>query len=209
MMARLGETSLEVLDMTKFGWSYPAGAADDPNAPYNQDAEPPDNSIIKEAFARDYGSPFELYRATYKYTDCGPSVGVQIEYEDAGEDGMGPYAALKTKWLYCDDLRELGTWADIDAQGLPILAISVSSIVEGVEQCVDPVVIEIDRENDTGETLAERYSKAVKEVDEAADEIWKQTHGCDDCGPENFDEYAGYRAINPDCPTCEGKGVVI
>lgn len=30
--------------MSKFGWSYPAGAANDPMAPYNQDVVPEDDS---------------------------------------------------------------------------------------------------------------------------------------------------------------------
>ena len=61
-----------------FGWSYPAGAANDPNAPYNQE-EVPDNWLLSEAFP-DHDGIGELYRTTYKYTACGPAVGALITY---------------------------------------------------------------------------------------------------------------------------------
>ena len=173
------------------------------------DCEPIDNEIVKAAFAETWASPYELYRATYKYTACGPSVGMQIEYEKVEDDGFGVHASMQRRWLYCDDLRELGTWADLDTQGIPIMAISVSSIVEGVDSEVMPVEIKVDHDNDTGETLLARFETAVKDVAQQADDIWDMTHGCDDCGPENDDEYAGYRAINPYCSTCKGEGIII
>jgi hypothetical protein len=36
-----------------------------------------DNEHIKEAFG-DYDGPGQLYRTAYKYTGCGPSIGLQI-----------------------------------------------------------------------------------------------------------------------------------
>ena len=66
--------------MSKFGWSYPAGAANDPYAPYNQE-DVMDNSSLITAFP-DYDSPYALYRAAYKYTACGPSVGATIWFEE-------------------------------------------------------------------------------------------------------------------------------
>ena len=45
-----------------------------------------------------------------------------------------------------------------------------------------------------------------QKAEEEAEEIWNDTHGCPDCGPEN--DY-GYRSINPACKTCKGEGMII
>lgn len=46
---------------------------------------------------------------------------------------------------------------------------------------------------------------ALQAVEDEASYIWDQTHGCPDCGMEG--EW-GHPAINYDCPTCHGVGVV-
>lgn len=136
-----------------------------------------------------HDSPAELYRVTYKYTDCGPSVGFHVCHADGD------------RWIYCDSLRTLGTWQEMADRGQRINWLSVGSIVEGtdrdcqtVEVCCDPLA-----------TLVERFGAAVEAVNTEANEIWGMTHGCDECGPETDEG----RPVNPECKGCNGLGVIL
>ena len=182
--------------------------------------EQEDNEHIKEAFA-EHDGPGKLYRSTYKYTACGPSVGLYVV--DTCETGT-----FRNGWRYCDDLYTLGTWEDMDKRGLLITGISVSSIVEGVEATTDTIEIDTradalaDRmveadEDDIAWTLARLFDEAVQEVNKQASDIWDATHGCDTCqahwvaeahgdGDGTID---GAVPVWSDCPDCEGAGVVI
>jgi hypothetical protein len=171
-----------------------------------------DNREIADAFS-DYAGPGELYRSTYKYTDCGPSIGiVYLAYEEPDDpEGMGREV---TRQLYGDDLYQLGTWADMDKRGELILAFTISSIVEGVEQCTDTITVEIDHENETAETIGARYWAAVEDVNNQANEIWGATHGCDNCrqwfNKQGWDiDDDDYSPIWDHCPECYGKGTIL
>ena len=189
--------------MSKFGWSYPAGADNDPFAPYNTVGEDPtDATILRQAFPNAKG-PYELYRQAYKYTGCGPSVGFEIETQQEYENGFGPAVQAARKWLYCDDLIGLGTWDECDSQGLIFTGISVGSIVEGVDVECQTRTDDLQGEPNT---IAERFNKMVEEVDGEADYIWSETHGCEKCGIEG--EW-GHPAINPNCRSCKGEGTII
>ena len=76
----------------------------------------------------------------------------------------------------------------------------VGSIVEGVDRETENHILVYPF------TLSDFWS-ALEEVELEAEEIWNATHGCDDCGEE--DPWTGSVAINPECKTCEGEGVVI
>ena len=201
--------------------------------PPEYDRDDRDNSIVEEAFS-DYDGPGELYRSTYKYTDCGPSVGVCIRYVEVIEpDGFNDYPSEieREKWIYCDDLYQLGTWADMARKGQLIVALCVSSIVEGVEQTTGTMDIDTDPDelanhawkeegDDLHKTLRRLFDTAVDDVDNEAHYIWQSTHGCDSCaahwkaegmegdyGPmEGCD---GITVVWGNCPKCEGHGVVI
>lgn len=134
--------------------------------------------------------PGEVYRQTYKYTDCGPSVGFHIH-----SLAEGP------RWVYCDSLRQLGSWKEMAERGERIDWLSVGSIVEGVDY--DCETIEVQCEPLT--TLRKRFSNAIADVNREANEIWDMTHGCPDCG----DEVGGYRPINPGCKACNGQGTIL
>lgn len=176
--------------------------------------EDPDNSIVEQAFA-DYAGPYDLYRTTYKYTACGPSMGFTIQYESEPQD-IEDLGHTVTKTLYCDDLRSLGTWEDMREHGILILAIGVSSIVEGVDWDVPyrEVDVTVDSDDLAGgdpvDVLRRKFDAMVSEVDAEAHSIWCDTHGCDKCaehwGGEN--EY-GYITVWADCPECGGGGIVI
>ncbi len=133
---------------------------------------------VAKIFA-DFQSPWHLYRATYKYTACGPSIGMEIN----------------NKRVYCDNLP--GKWVG------EITLIMVSSIVEGVDETTEHYEIDVDVSND----IREEYWKVVATVNDEADAIWKNTHGCESCAKMNNVEYkCGEVVVDPDCPKCKGWG---
>lgn len=152
---------------------------------------------------RDYEGPGQLYRAAYKYTACGPSVGLILR--DLRGEGHEP--------IYCNDLYELGTWAEMAQRGQKIAALVVSSIVEGVDYGVPPIEVPAS----PIKTLGERFWNAVSDVNSQAEYIWQSTHGCDTCrshweslgiDPDDSSEFGGV-AVWTECPDCEGAGIVI
>lgn len=184
--------------MGKFGWSYPPGAANDPFAPYNQD-ESLDNEDFKEQFS-DYESLGQLYKSVYKGTSCGAALSVTI---------MDPDSNVKD--VHCDDLWSLGSFEDMDKAGLLIRALGVSSIVEGVDQCTDTYWLDWQPEMVEPEEMRQEFWDNLDKVEEEANDIWMQTHGCDTCAkhwgidPDNW----GDIPVWTDCPDCDGEGTVI
>jgi len=177
-------------------------------------------NVAKCKLAFDYADgPGEVYRLAYKYTDCGPSVGFLVRYTveevtDAGPCAGELYEVERDKWFYCDDTYKLGTWDRMIEQGAEILAISVSSIVEGVDYDTDTVVIEFSQD-DTPESIRKKFDDAIEEVNDQANSIWNDTHGCDTCrkhwiaeGIKDGETEFGC-PVWTDCPDCEGVGTVI
>lgn len=194
--------------MSKFGWSLPPGCSTLPG----EEDEQLDNQYLAEAFVGAVG-PYDLQRQVYRYTTCGAALSFLIAYEkepeteaDAGPLGDGPQDVVE--WFHDGDklFRQLTTWQDFDEAGMLITAIMVSSIVEGVDLCVDGVTVELDQLEEEPSEFVVRFDAAVKEVEREALQIWTDTHGCEDCGPEG--DY-GYVAINPECPTCQGEGTIL
>jgi hypothetical protein len=153
---------------------------------------------LTEFIAVRYESPYEMYRSYYKYTACGPSLGIKV----AGSE-----------WVYCDRLRSLGTLDQMRAAGQQIEAVSVSSIIEGTDAEVPSIEVE-------GQFADERaffgaLDRAVDEVDKEAHAIWLDTHGCEACARHWNDDAgieSGYEAgdcpVWADCPECHGDGEV-
>lgn len=81
--------------------------------------------------------------------------------------------------------------------------IAVGSIVEGVDFDAQTRYVPY---NLAPRLLKRAFSEAVEAVEKECDEIWKDTHGCEDCGTETE---TGYIPINPNCPSCEGHGTII
>jgi hypothetical protein len=161
----------------------------------------PSNEWIAAAFPNADG-PGELYRQTYKYTACGPSLGVTFLYtQEATDLEAGPNSQCfdqeKSKTLYCDELYKLGTWKDMDSRGELVVGFLVSSIVEGVDYDCQTVGLTLDVEdgsvqidgkdftmpeaNDSSNNLAFAFDAAVQKVSDEAQEIRDDTHGCESC----------------------------
>jgi hypothetical protein len=166
-----------------------------------------DNTVLEEVFA-DYGSLWRLYRVIYKSVPCGPTMAVRVRFN---------------KWskTYCnDDLNELGTFADMRQNDAIVRRFFISSIVEGVDAEVSPVRVEWDPENRSRDELETDFWEAVTYVDECADAIWMDTHGCDECArlwgyvaEDDFglpcEGYDGITRVHPECTICDGEGVAI
>lgn len=136
-----------------------------------------------------------VYRTLYKGTSCGVTVGVVLEGADHP--------------LYCDDLYKIGF-------DQPVVAVHISSIVEGVDYGTDTEVVDLTEPGNrrTG-TITARIFKACDLVEAEAESIWNQTHGCESCqahwiaeGVEDG-EIDGAVPVWKECPDCQGCGTII
>ena len=89
--------------------------------------------------------------------------------------------------------------------------VSFGSIVEGVEACTEVETVAFPCEE-------EAIWKALQAVEDAAKDIWMETHGCPKCwdgetvwseygdaGPEDY----GMRPVDENCLGCKGHGIII
>lgn len=185
--------------------------------PTEFDEEKLNNTYLAEAFP-DEESPSELYRNVYKYTECGAYLSVQIQYYKTIEpDGFNefPFDQLVSEWVPGDDLSRLGTWKDMDSQGVLVTALLVGSIVEGVDHGTDDIEIEVKQLDEEPKEFRKRFDAAIAEVEQQADSIWNDTHGCESCQAYwtdqglDIDDSGGIVPVYKYCPDCRGHGRVI
>jgi hypothetical protein len=133
----------------------------------------------------------------------------QAEEEMAAEDAEKISKKMLAKWNqatgcphedWADAIRcyykytDCGPWLKVESD-----RICIGSIVEGA-----------DRTTETHELIwpfkVKEVRRAMKAVEDEAQQIWNDTHGCEACGgPDEF----GDVAINPKCEACKGEGTVI
>jgi hypothetical protein len=176
--------------------------------PPEYDQENLDNQYFAEAFPDAKGLG-DLYRQTYKWTACGPWLSARAHEQEV------------TEWVHSDDLYRLGSWSDMDSQGVLVTALMVGSIVEGCDHGTDEHELEIKQLDEEPKAFAERFYKAVKEVNDEANSIWNDTHGCETCAKHwhgegwetgEYGRFEGNDGMTPvwkDCPACQGCGVCI
>jgi hypothetical protein len=80
------------------------------------------------------------------------------------------------------------------------VGVTVGSIVEGVDWGTDTHTLRYPFE-------IQDFWDALQAVEDEANEIWHDTHGCDDCGMEHPEW--GTQMINLECKTCNGEGAII
>ena len=122
----------------------------------------------------------DVERTTYRYTNCG----AWFSFEGRSNGGWDHWLEIQ---LRDDPLYNSGG------------KVTVGSIVEGVDYGTDEHTLQFPF------TLVE-FDQALDDVEKEATHIWNETHGCDDCGIESE---CGGQAINPDCPTCKGEGIIM
>tara|TARA_Y100000310_G_C20604200_1_gene774656 strand:- start:382 stop:978 length:597 start_codon:yes stop_codon:yes gene_type:complete len=94
---------------------------------------------------------YSFYRAVYKTTDCGPVIGFYLSLNSM------------QKWLYGDDLY------NISLGQYPAGAVSISSIVEGSDAEVDPIILH-------GSFSEEDFWQALEQVNQEATELWEEAN---------------------------------
>ena len=78
----------------------------------------------------------------------------------------------------------------------------VGSIVEGVDYGTENHKL-------TYPFKLEDFWAVLKKVEEEADQIWNETHGCEDCfDGEPFKKDWDCRPIDTECKSCKGKGAI-
>ena len=122
-----------------------------------------------------------LNRNLYKYTDCGAYLGITLW---GGEP------------VWSHDKR-LPTIRPGDVQ-----SIGVGTIVEGTDAAPEMEWLDLltYAEDEDASRLIEGFNAAVQRIEDAAQDIWNETHGCDGCGSE---------VVDPNCPVCHGDGIII
>ena len=124
----------------------------------------------------------DVERNVYKYTSCG----AWFSFEGRSNGGWDHWGEVQ---LIDDPLY--------NSEG----KVTVGSIVEGVDYGTEEHTLQFP-------FTLEEFDQALDEVEKEAEYIWNETHGCDDCFL-NIGFTDSVRAINPDCKTCKGKGIII
>jgi len=183
--------------------------------PPEYDNEEPENRYFAEAFP-DADSPAELYRQVYKYTSCGAYISAQIQHHKTIEpDGFNEFPAdqLVSKWVDCGGLSRLGTWKEMDQQGVLVTSLLVGSIVEGCDYGTDNIEVVANQVEEDPSDYRTRFDAALIEVDQQANSIWNDTHGCESCEAhwvgEGIDLEGEMIPVWFECPDCQGQGTII
>ena len=124
----------------------------------------------------------DVERTVYKYTSCG----AWFSFEGRSNGGWDHWGEVQLK----DDPL-------YNSEG----KVTVGSIVEGVDYGTEEHTLQFP-------FTLEEFDQALDEVEKEVEYIWNETHGCDDCFL-NIGFTDSVRAINPDCKTCKGKGIII
>ena len=113
-----------------------------------------------------------------------------IEARGCGEKDFSEVERATYKYTTC------GAWIAQSSDG-----ITIGSIVEGCDEGTSVYTLDYPFEIDL-------FWDSLDKVDKEAEKIWNDTHGCEDCGIVS-ELHEGLHAINPQCKTCEGEGIII
>jgi len=105
-----------------------------------------------KSLVRGFGETYySFYRAVYKATDCGPVIGFYLSLNST------------QKWFYGDELY------NISLEHYPASAVSISSIVEGSDAEVSPIILD-------GSFSEDDFWETLEEVNQEATELWHEAN---------------------------------
>ena len=113
-----------------------------------------------------------------------------LEARGCGEKDFSDVKRATYKYTTC------GAWIAQSSDG-----ITIGSIVEGCDEGTSVYTLDYPFEIDL-------FWDSLDKVDKEAEKIWNDTHGCGDCGIVS-ELHEGLHAINFQCKTCEGEGIII
>jgi len=113
-----------------------------------------------------------------------------LEARGCGEKDFSDVEKATYKYTTC------GAWIAQSSDG-----ITIGSIVEGCDEGTSVYTLDYPFEIDL-------FWDSLDKVDKEAEKIWNDTHGCEDCGIVS-ELHEGLHAINFQCKTCEGEGIII
>ena len=182
---------------------------------YEQDLDQLGNKFFMKAFP-DAESLSELYRQVYKYSQCGAYMCATIEYLEVTGTCFDDYhEQIVQKNFGGDELQQLGTWQAMDERGELVVFLTLGSIVEGVDYGTDDIEIEAKQLDEEPSEFRKRFDAALKEVEQQAQAIWQDTHGCESCQAYwtdqgiDLDDSGGLVPVYKYCPDCQGHGTSI
>jgi hypothetical protein len=91
----------------------------------------------------------------------------------------------------------------------------VGSIVEGVDYGTDNIEIDAKQSDEDPAEYRKRFYAALSEVEQEAESIWNDTHGCESCVAYwtdqglDIDDSGGLVPVYKYCPDCQGSGTII
>lgn len=152
-------------------------------------------------------SLFGIYRALYKVSTCGVSVGFLVSGLSNSHPARPVYGNKPQQddpiWIYCDSLQSLPLLRDMPSGFVSVVGICITGYVEGWDGELERHILKATRSRSL---TVDHIWRALNAADEEAGDMWDATHGCPDCGSE--DEF-GNRGINPQCKTCHGEGMIL
>lgn len=168
---------------------------------------------INRAILRELGPSWgHVVKALYNGTACGVSVQGFFNGDPASRD-------QEETGGYIREANRSGSLAGGPDKNI-CTVLYISSIVEGVEQCTGTHKVDLTKMRGPKAAIKAIYA-ACDAVEKEADEIWKSTHGCEQCAKlqgyysgetdETCAGLDGFTPCHPECknPECMGKGVVI
>jgi hypothetical protein len=119
-------------------------------------------------------------------------------------DQLDPDPTLWAKRVYKG--TDCGAWITVKGA-----TVTLGSIVEGSHYDVNPRAL-------AWPFTKEDFWNALEEIEQEAQTIWDDTHGCEGCAEKwKFIDDNGFpveggdglTSIHPDCPECKGEGIII
>lgn len=134
------------------------------------------------------------YLAAEEQAEAGRAMEAELR-EYFGEP-EGDLVKTCSRCLY--EVTACGAWLALDGEGLRI-----GSIVEGAYACTPVHLLTWGEYLGMDEGgLAKWLDANIEEVEAEAQEIWNETHGCEECGEEGG-------PVDPNCKGCGGDGIVL